>query len=215
MYEDVLRYMGFRSAAPSPEQKRAIVAVMEEMERAADKKSVYALFPLKLEKDRVLLGPLEIESQGLRRHLSGCSRAVVLAATLGASADGLIRRYTVKGMSYASCAQAAAAALLEDYLDDLCRSVGERYGSFLKPRFSPGYGDFPLSFQKPLLELVDAPKRIGVTLTDGSMMTPTKSVTAVVGLTEEEGCREEKCAGCGKKDCPFREEGEKNKEDGE
>ena len=53
---------------------------------------------------------------------------------------------------------------------------------FATPRFSPGYGDYPLSVQRELLQLTDAPRRIGLTLTPGDMMTPSKSITAVIGL---------------------------------
>ena len=55
-----------------------------------------------------------------------------------------------------------------------------------RPRFSPGYGDFPLEFQKDIFNLLSPNKRIGLTLNNSLLMSPTKSVTAVVGIVDEE-----------------------------
>ena len=73
------------------------------------------------------------------------------------------------------------------------------------PRVSPGYGDWDLSVQGTLLDLLSAHKRIGLTLTGGGMLVPEKSITAVVGLSdrEEDSCGQ-KCIRCRKTDCPFR-----------
>ena len=49
-------------------------------------------------------------------------------------------------------------------------------------RYSPGYGDLPLSVQPALLDALDAGRRLGVTLTESLLMVPMKSVTAVVGI---------------------------------
>jgi len=51
----------------------------------------------------------------------------------------------------------------------------------LPTRFSPGYGDMPLSFQRVLFTQLDA-GRLGVALTDGNMLSPEKSVLAVCGV---------------------------------
>ncbi|MCD8174473.1 MAG: hypothetical protein LUD41_00780 [Phascolarctobacterium sp.] len=39
--------------------------------------------------------------------------------------------------------------------------------------------------QKKIFELLNCPKKIGVTLTEGLMMVPTKSVTAIIGLARD------------------------------
>ena len=53
---------------------------------------------------------------------------------------------------------------------------------------------------------MDCTKRIGLTLTDGYMLTPIKSVTAVIGLTEDTVCNTSKCAACVNRACEFRKE---------
>ena len=79
-------------------------------------------------------------------------------------------------------------------------------GYYLRARISPGDGDFGLEQQRPLLNRLDAGRRIGVTLTDALMLLPTKTVTAVIGLTREAeaACTDSSCSDCDKADCPFR-----------
>ena len=71
-----------------------------------------------------------------------------------------------------------AAAMMEAYCNEVCESLSKEYrerGLFLHPRFSPGYGDFPLSCQPGILDALEAGKRIGIKLTEGFLMLPSKS----------------------------------------
>ena len=150
---------------------------------------------------------MDIPSAHLARHLKDCGAAYLFAATLGAETDRLLRRAAVTDMSRAVILQACAASLLEAYCDACCDGLSREAapeGLFLRPRFSPGYGDFPIAFQRPLLEALEAPKRIGLTATAALMLTPTKSVTAIVGLSPSPWCPPAGCAACGKADCAFR-----------
>ena len=59
--------------------------------------------------------------------------------------------------------------MIEEYCDQVCTVIKSEYeakGRYLRPRFSPGYGDFPLECQGMLLEALEAGKRIGIKLTD-------------------------------------------------
>ena len=55
-------------------------------------------------------------------------------------------------------------------------------GKTLAARFSPGYGDLPLEFQREIFRALDVPRRIGVSLGSSCLMSPSKSVTAIVGI---------------------------------
>jgi len=86
-------------------------------------------------------------------------------------------------------------------------ALAKEKGLYLRPRYSPGYGDFPLTYQKEILELLNAQRRIGLTRTESNMLVPTKSVTAIIGFTTEEtSCHVAKCMTCQAKNCPFRKE---------
>ena len=132
--------------------------------------------------------------------MEGCKEIVVLAATLGSEADRLIKKYSVTDMSKAVVMQACAAAKLEEFCDNIQKRLG-----YMRPRFSPGYGDFPLEYQKLILQLLEAPKKIGLSMTEASMLVPTKSVTAIIGIHNiDENCQKSGCEICNKMDCAFR-----------
>lgn len=155
------------------------------------------------------LGDWTVQSKRLAAGLAGCDRTFLFAATLGAAADRMLLRQETEDMGRAVLLQAAASAFLEHYSDSCMaylRGKAEEDGYYLRPRVSPGDGDFALEQQRPLLDRLDAARRIGVTLTDALMLLPTKTVTAVIGLTrtKEAACTGSSCAGCGKRDCPFR-----------
>ena len=76
---------------------------------------------------------------------------------------------------------------------------------WLRPRFSPGYGDFDIHHQDDILRMLDTAKKIGLTMTDSYMLTPTKSVTAIIGISDtQEKCHIKGCEACEKKDCIYR-----------
>ena len=61
-------------------------------------------------------------------------------------------------------------------------------GNLLSPRYSPGYGDVPLSVQKDICRELDCAKTVGITLTESLLMIPEKSVTAVIGIRKKVEC---------------------------
>lgn len=205
---EIERYLGCRGGAD--ERTRGLIEdCLKELEGAVRPHSVTQETDVRIESGRVYLGGLVAESRDLAKHLAGCRRGVLMAATLGSAADRLIGRKACVDMSAAVVMQACAAAMIEGVCDEVQARVAQEAGQkglFVRPRFSPGYGDWPLTAQKGILDTLEAGKRIGLTVTDSLMLAPTKSVTAVIGLTGEKGsCHTHKCAACPKTDCPFRQ----------
>lgn len=208
---EILRYLGYRGKQPDAALHKMILSCAEEVERVATPRSIYRLFPVTFGKNCVQLGNITVEGRDLRQHIRGCKEAVLFAATLGIQADILLERYSHIDMSRAAVLQAAAAAMIESYCDEEETKIREQAagrGLFLRPRYSPGYGDFPIQLQRDILNTLDCPKRIGLSMTESYMLVPTKSVTAVIGLTSDPtGCHIAKCMGCSNKNCPFRKDG--------
>lgn len=147
-------------------------------------------------------------SRKLVGHLAGCQGVLLLAATLGAGVDAAIRRLSLQRIALGAAAQAVGAALIESYCDQVVAEHRglELPGLTLLPRFSPGYGDWNLEEQASLCRRLDTP-RIGLTLTQGLMLAPTKSVTAVIGLRPtslSEKALNHDCSACSQADCPYR-----------
>ena len=123
----------------------------------------------------------------LARHLAGCHAAYLVCGTLGTGFDALLRRVSVMSGADALVLQAVGTAAIEEWMDRVEDEIraGLTPGETLVRRYSPGYGDFPLAVQRELLGLLDAPRSVGVSLTDTLLMAPSKSVSAVIGVKRE------------------------------
>ena len=154
-------------------------AVISEGAPALKPKLCFAVLPVSLQDEYVFFDTISVQSRGLARFLSGCDRAILFAATVGADADRLIAR--------AGATSPARALLLDAFfterIEALCDEFTAQY-TVPNRRFSPGYDDLPLEFQKAMFSLLDCPRKIGLTLSESLLMIPTKSVTAIIGLQE-------------------------------
>lgn len=120
------------------------------------------------------------ESTALAKSLGSSSEAFVVACTLGAEIDRVIGKLSKTSRAEAFIFDAVASSVIEAALDALESEIKEEYS--IGQRFSPGYGDFSLSCQGELLEFLGAPLYLGVTLNDNGMMSPMKTVTAIIGI---------------------------------
>ena len=125
----------------------------------------------------------EIKSEALSANLRGCSEAFLLAVTVGIGVDRLLHRLNLLSQAEHFITDGLASAAAEALCDEANSIIaqGMTHGS-LKPRFSPGYGDVPLSVQVPLLRRLCAEQTLGITLNSACLMTPMKSITAVIGI---------------------------------
>lgn len=205
---EIIRYLG---ASHSDSVLDGMIArAQKEVEAAASPRHTARLLPIEVGGDAVACGGARLESRALAQHLAGCGQAFLFACTLGPGVDRLIKRYSVAEPPMAPVLQACSAAYIEAYADQAQLEL-EQYakgqGLYLRPRYSPGYGDFPLSCQKFLFAALDITKKIGVALTDHCMMVPCKSITAVIGLSPDPSlCHVGKCMACTAQNCPFRKE---------
>lgn len=206
---EIYRYLGYRGSRPDETVCALVESCLVEVDRAAIPRQVTLRVPVRLEGKKVALGQLSVESGALAKNLQGCSEAFLFAATLGPGIDQLLRRYGRLQVSRAAVIQAVSAAAIEDWCDRCQRELAEGLpsGLSLRSRFSPGYGDLPLSFQRPLLAALQADRRIGIGLTDTLLMTPSKSVSAIIGIRcgkEAKAPAQQKCDGCANSGCPYR-----------
>ena len=209
-YGEICRYLGYRKDTPPDSgMEQTIRACARRLEQAVTPRWVSREFPLThLPVGALELGEVRVESKSLSRNLKGCERVIFFAATLGVEADRLIARATAVRMSEAVILQAAAASLIEVCCDNACEELrvkAEGEGWYLRPRFSPGYGDFSIAHQRDITTLLQTPARIGLTVTGQMLLAPMKSVTAVIGMSRQAApCHRQGCEACGKTDCAFR-----------
>lgn len=125
------------------------------------------------------------ESALARTYLGDCEEVVIFGGTLGIGLDRLIFRYAGAQPSNALLLQALGAERVETLCDEFCKMLSAEYaaqGLTLGRRFSAGYGDFPLERQRDFFALLDCGRKIGLTLNESLIMSPSKSVTAAVGI---------------------------------
>lgn len=121
------------------------------------------------------------------RHLTGCSHAVLLAVTLGPGVDAQIRRAGVGDIAAGVASDALGSALAEQMADAAeaeLRQWAAGQGRYLTGRYSPGYGDWPITVQPLVAAALDTARRAGLCVTDSNLMTPRKSVTALLGVSD-------------------------------
>lgn len=177
-----LRFMGCKELPDTLEEKYE--KSLEEYKKAALFKAVYRKTTVSFFGEKGIRFDFgEIESADLRKNLSGCKSAFIFAATSGSAVDRLIMRQTKISSADAMITDCIASSGIEVFCDLINDEMKEK--RVLKPRYSPGYGDVSLSCQNEILSFLDAYRKIGLTLTETYLMTPIKSVTAIVGISEE------------------------------
>ncbi len=184
---EVLRYMGCR------ESSIEIDALVEECINECEHCFSYRIVSSELtllfdEYDNIMIGENTISSKDLKKNLLNCDKVLIFAATVGIDIDRLIHKYSRISPSKAVCMQAIGAERIEALCDFFCEELKKKYASCgygVRPRFSPGYGDLPLDLQNMIFNILDCERRIGLTLNDSLLMSPTKSVTAIVGIYDK------------------------------
>lgn len=203
--KEILRYAGVRGDVPE------IAALMQECLDEIEDKLVYKVcyreFRVTDGGAYLDLGFIKTDSAHLRKNLKGCDRIVLFAATVGIELDRLIGKYSRISPVKAFLFQAIGAERIEM----LCNVFNEEYtkqaeqkGLFTRPRFSPGYGDLPIEIQKDIFNVLDCPRKIGLSLNDSLLMSPSKSVTALIGIGGTACENPSGCAACGREDCDYR-----------
>jgi hypothetical protein len=179
---DALRYLGYRKADVPPEEVGALLqSCAEEMLSVVDRRAVMESYPVTLSGDDIDLGFAKVHSHSLALNLAGCDGITLFAATVGANVDRLILKYERLSPAKGAMMQALGAAVVEDWCDEINERITKQCAYGTKPRFSCGYGDLDLGLQRDIFAALSVTKNIGITLNDNLFMTPTKSVTAIVG----------------------------------
>ncbi len=209
--KEILRYLGYRGQTPDAVSAALIDSCVEDLRRVIQPRSYTRIFPIawgaRTAEDCVEIGiaDMTIRSRSLTRNLKGCTRAALMAATIGIGPDRLIRRAEIANMAKAAVYQAASAAMVEAWCNQVNQRIAEeayrKEGLYCRPRFSPGYGDVPLAHQKDFDRILELQKHVGIVLGTSLLMTPSKSVTVVIGMSPVGSS----CVLAGCEECTLRE----------
>lgn len=218
---EIRRYSGMPKTAENANIDGLIKDCIGEVSDKLIYKVCLREFAISFDGDIIDLGFIKTASRGLKKNLDGCCGIILFAATVGIGIDRLIAKYGVTSPGRAVIFQAIGAerteALCDAFCDDMAREKA-RSGLTLRNRFSAGYGDFPISAQREIFAALDCPRKIGLTLNESMLMSPSKSVTAIIGVSPEDSdndskmnIKEHKCENCQKTDCAFRQSAAENR----
>ena len=188
---ETLRYLGAGGWQPDAAPQVLLQKAEDALRAAATPRGVWKQLPL-------TALPLQNAGNDIARHLRGC--------------DTLMRRLELTDIALAAVVDAMASAVMEELCNALeaeIRTSVQAQGHYLTGRFSPGYGDCPLTLQQPFAIALDTVRGLGMAVTPENLLTPRKSVTAILGVANHPvtGAR----AGCGhcllREKCEYRKRG--------
>lgn len=182
---EILRYAGIRGR--EEEMEHLLDECLDKVLERLTYRVCFGEFLVTFHKKSVDLSAFRTESESLIAHLSGCGRAILFGATVGVELDRLIARYSAISPTRALLLQAIGTERIEALCDTFeadLRADLQKTGQHLGKRFSPGYGDLSIEVQREIFLTLGLPKRIGLTLNDSLLMSPTKSVTAILGIAD-------------------------------
>lgn len=207
--KEMMRYAGLSPKVKEFPQS-AIDEAIQEALALAEPKGLWQIFPYEPE-NGIIAGdtPLQLEGHAIRHHLAHSYSVGVMAVTVGEEIEKASSAHFKEGRYLQGllldAAATAAVEHLADQVDQLIQKEAARYGQKTVWRFSPGYGDWPVTQQPSFCQLMHT-EEIGLTVTDHSMLFPRKSVSAIIGISN---CARKpspnKCHTCSLQTCPFRQ----------
>ena len=187
---EILRYVRFGANVQADDQTlKTMRECLNEVREVAQYNIVYRTAKItKLDADGAMTfdfgdRTLDVVSKDLAGNFTrhNCNMAVFFAGTIGHGMDRLIRRYSAMSPSRALFMQGIGAERIEALCDRFEQEVSESF-EVKAPRFSPGFGDLTLELQRDFAAILDFDKKLGIKLGDNLLMTPSKSVTAIIGV---------------------------------
>jgi len=198
---EILRYAGYLGEI-SPQIQAVLSECIQESKNAFSYRVCFVAVEAEtLEKKWKNCGTL------IAQRLRGAKYAIVFAGTVGLEIDRLILKEENVSVTKALFLQAIGAERIESLCDAFCEEIQKACkgkGYYAGARFSAGYGDFPLEKQKDIFALLAPQKAIGLTLNDSLLMSPSKSVTAIIPIGEKVCATAYGCKACDKKDCQYK-----------
>ncbi len=183
---EAARYMGYKHGAkPSEEICELCEEAYSELCKVVTPKYIYKEYDFTRTEDGIIIDGIEFKSQKLLNHLRNSTTIILFGATIGVGADTLVRKYSVTDAAMTSITHCVGASMVENLCDKACEELKNTINGEHRPRFSPGYGGLDISSQADFFKLLPMTKQMGVTLSENFLMTPTKTVTAFIGVIKE------------------------------
>lgn len=205
--DEALRYLGYKGNKPDQNVAKILDECEEELLQIARPQYVYRCFDIREVKGGIAVGNtnLILTGESICEHLKGCNKAVLLCATISSDVDKRLRVLEIEDTAKMLIMDSLASVAVEQVCEIAEKEIAQVVGGNQTWRFGIGYGDLPLHLQGDFLKALDAPKRVGVCVTKSFLLTPRKSVTCIIGVSDKPLEKKKRgCATCNmNKSCPY------------
>lgn len=210
--DEVLRYLGYKGQIIEEKLINDIKLCIVEAKQLIRPKYTYKICELDKKEEVIKINNsnLIFESKDIDTLLKNSSKCVLIAATIGDDIERKIKLYSKINITKATILDACATTAIEglcDYVELILRNTVLDKNQNLTFRYSPGYGDLTLDIQKDFISVLECNKSIGLNVSSAMILQPRKSVTAIVGITNEKVESKSKCINCSNNNtCSFKRE---------
>jgi hypothetical protein len=209
--DEVLRFQGYKAGVDVPPAD--VRALFDEAlalgHSLMHPRAALRTMPVRSDGDRLTAEDVTVTIPRIATRWGQIDEITAGVCTIG---DALERRVAVLwearelplAMMLDSVGSGAVESLAEYVNDQLC-AEGLARGVKVTNRVSPGYGDWDVAEQRLLWRLCPG-DAVGVTLNEACFMTPTKTITILVGAGARARVDDyfSQCARCWMRDCAYR-----------
>lgn len=213
-FHEGLRYLGYGNNLPEENIEKIIKVCEKEILQTAEPCFVYKVFDWKETDEGIhILGTtLTLKGNSIKEHIRGCEKIILMCVTLSSKIDMLIRKSELSDMTKTVILDAFSSVAVEQACEKAEAIIKKNFkNEYFTYRYGLGYGDLPLSHEPLFLDILNAQKRIGVTVSPSLIMMPRKTVSAIIGISNNKITSHKKgCITCNMKEkCKFRIKGER------
>lgn len=210
---EVARYLGYKNGNLSADTLEDIKKCESQLYKIANFRTHHIICDIEKGEEISVLGTtLKLSGNAVTKLLEDSDKCILMIATIGSGADELISKLQITNMVDALITDFCASSLVESLADNFESKLKVdilKDGEFFTDRFSPGYGDLPITIQKQFCEVLDAQRKVGVAVTSSGMMIPKKTITAIIGIANKpQKMKIKGCAFCDfKNNCEYKKGG--------
>lgn len=179
--EQALHYLGYQSQEVDDQLDKILEEAIGIITDIASFRIIYGEFS----KDT-----LDFSNKAYIKYIGKSNRVILLAATLGSGVDKKISKLMKTDMRLAIVCDAVANSILEYKTDEAQITWGYENLSY---RFAPGYQGTDVAIIKDIARLLDANKKLGISVLESNIIVPKKSMICLLVCGKE---KRRSCNGC-------------------
>lgn len=204
---EVLRYLEYKGQYINDNLKSTINECKKLTKDKINPRYVLRVYPILRENNKIEIkgSNLKLVSKDIYKLFENCDGCIIMATTLGIEIEKEIRKYSYTELTKSIILDACATVGIEEFCDLIQDSIRDKLkgqGKYITTRYSPGYGDLSIDYNVEIINILNASKEIGLTITENKIMIPRKSVIAIMGVSDKSiEDKKKSCLNCKNYNC--------------